>query len=364
MTGNDHWSSDQHSHGSPTVPHGQFTAPAEIPEPGVVVPITVWRLDDDDETATDPGAGFASRLARRLVLTYTRQGETVVDFDADQHLRDAATTASRSYLAIARPGELADLDTITDPVSLVIVRWPRQTPSPTAASVADLFTACRLMMSADTCAIAAVSSAEPGQPGTVYAEHLAELLPAARAAGLIHVLQIVAVSRAGDGDQFLYYATRAEADAARRDGQAVPDGPAYHIDLLLFTTSQFPASERDPSTRDRDPNRSRTRRRSSAGHLPEVAEGRGVRASTGPVESSYPPAAVGRPEPLPLNVRIERVVIDGPDAEELPGRTPDSCLPSPRSVPGSTPSEPTGRQRPAGPETPRPQAGSITAGRR
>jgi hypothetical protein len=240
MTGNDHRSSDQHCHNSPTDRHDQLAAPADITEPDAVVPITVWRLDDrdGDEPATDPGAGLASRLARRLVLTYTRQGETVVDFDADRHLRDAATTSSRSYLAIDRPGELADLDTITDPVSLVIVRWPRQTPARTAASVADLFTACRLMMSADTCAIAAVSSAEQGQPGTAYAEHLAELLPAAQAAGLIHILQIVAVSGTGDGDQFLYYATRAEADAARSSGRAAPDGPAYHIDLLVFTTTR------------------------------------------------------------------------------------------------------------------------------
>ena len=240
MTGNDHRSSDQYPFDSLTDLRDGIPAPADVTEPGAVVPITVWRLDDreGDETATDPGDGFASRLARRLVLTYTRQGETVVDFDADRHLRDAAMAASRSYLAIARPGELADLDTITDPVSLVIVRWPRQTTSRTAASVTDLFTACRLMMSAETCAIAAVSSTEPGQPGTVYVEHLAELLPAARAVGLVHVLQIVAVSGAGDGDQFLYYATRAEADAAWRDGQAVPDGPAHHIDLLVFATNQ------------------------------------------------------------------------------------------------------------------------------
>ncbi|MGI5185509.1 hypothetical protein ACQEVZ_55630 [Dactylosporangium sp. CA-152071] len=240
MTGNDHRSSDQNSHDSPTDPHDPFTVPADVTEPVVVVPITVWRLDDrdGDQPATDAGAGFASRLARRLVLTYTRQGETVVDFDADRHLRDATTAASRSYLAIARPGELPDLDTITDPVSLVIVRWPRQNPTRTAASVADLFTACRLIMNADTCAIAAVSSAEPGQPGTVYAEHLAQLLPAAQAAGLTHVLQIVAVNGPGTGDQFLYYATRAEADAARSNDQNIPDGPTYHIDLLVFTADQ------------------------------------------------------------------------------------------------------------------------------
>jgi hypothetical protein len=226
-----------HRPAPPPLTHRE-SAPADITEPGAIVPITVWRLDsrDGDEPATDPGAGFASRLARRLVLTYTRQGETVVDFDADRHLRDAATASSRTYLAIIHPGELADLDAIIDPVSLVIVRWPRQTPARTAASVGDLFTACRLLMSADTCAIAAVSAAEPGQPGTAYAQHLAELLPAAQAAGLTHVLQIVAVNGSGNGDQFLYYATRAEADAARHTGRAIPDGPIYHIDLLVFAT--------------------------------------------------------------------------------------------------------------------------------
>jgi hypothetical protein len=240
MTGNHHWSSDRRSHDSTTDPYGPFTAVADTTQPGAVVPITVWRLDDrdGDQPATDPGAGFASRLARRLVLTYTSQGETVVDFDADRHVRDAATAVSRSYLAITHGGELADLDTITDPVSLVIVRWPRQTPIRTAASVADLFTACRLIMSADTCAIAAVSSAEPGQPGAVYAEHLAQLLPAAKAACLTHVLQIVAVNGPGTGDQFLYYATRAEADAARTNDSNLPDGPTYHIDLLVFTAGQ------------------------------------------------------------------------------------------------------------------------------
>jgi Phage integrase family len=51
------------------------------------VPITVWRLDDrdDGESATEPGAGFASRLARRLVGFYIRHGETIIDVDHDHH---------------------------------------------------------------------------------------------------------------------------------------------------------------------------------------------------------------------------------------------------------------------------------------
>jgi hypothetical protein len=240
MTGNDPWFSDQHSHDSFTDPRDPFTAPADATEPGALVPITVWRLDDrcGDQPATHPGAGFASRLARRLVLTYTRQGETVVDFDADQQLREAASATCRSYRAVTRPGDLADLDTSISSVGLVMVRWPRPAPTRTMASVGDLFTACRLMMSADACAIAAVSSPEPGQPGTVYAEHLAQLLPAAQAAGLRHVLQIVAVHGPGPGDQFCFYATRAEADAARTHHENLPSGLIYHIDLLVFTAGE------------------------------------------------------------------------------------------------------------------------------
>ncbi|MFV2022980.1 hypothetical protein [Micromonospora sp. LOL_023] len=97
------------------------------------------------------------------------------------------------------------------------------------------------MMAADTCAIAAVSSAAPGRAGTTYAEHLGELLPAARAAGLTHILQIVAVTGPGNGDQFLYYATRAEADAARYAWPAGAGAESYHVDLLVFTNQRTAA---------------------------------------------------------------------------------------------------------------------------
>lgn len=201
------------------------------------VPIAVWRLDDrdDDALTTDPGARLAPRLAKRLVLVYTQRGDAVVDFDSDPHLQTASANTFRSYLSITDPGEVADLDSLAEPASLVVLRWPPRHAVRTPASIADLFAACRLIMTADTCAIAAVSSAAPGQPGTTYAEHLGELLPAARAAGLTHVLQIVVVNGPGNGDQFVYYATRAEAEAARQDWPASGGGPSYHVDLLVFT---------------------------------------------------------------------------------------------------------------------------------
>jgi hypothetical protein len=201
------------------------------------VPIAVWRLDDRDdaELAVASDSRPASRLAQRLILVYTGRGDAVIDFDNDPHLEHASTYASRSYLSITDPSEVADLDTLTEPVSLVVLRWPPRHTTRTPASITDLFAACRLIMTADTCAIVAVSSAAPGEPGTTYAEHLDELQPAAHAAGLTHILQIVAVTGPSDGDEFLYYASQAEAEAARQGWPAGDNRPSCSVDLLVFT---------------------------------------------------------------------------------------------------------------------------------
>ncbi|PZG23858.1 hypothetical protein C1I95_02210 [Micromonospora craterilacus] len=73
-----------------------------------------------------------------------------------------------------------------------------------AASITDLFAACRLIMTADTCAVVVASSAAPGEPGTTSANLLDEMPPAARAVGLTHVLRIVAVTAPGGSDEVLY----------------------------------------------------------------------------------------------------------------------------------------------------------------
>jgi hypothetical protein len=203
---------------------------------GGEVPIAVWRLDDrDDGLTTDPSGHLASRLAQRLVLVYTRRGEAVVDFDSDPNLQAATTQTSRAYLSVTHPAVVAELDALTEPVSLIVLRWPPRHATRTPAGITDLFAACRLIMTADTCAVAAVGSAEPGQAGTTYAQHLAELLPAAKAAGLTHVLQIIAVAGPGGGDQFVYYASPTEAESARQDQPADDGAPSSCIDLVVFT---------------------------------------------------------------------------------------------------------------------------------
>lgn len=196
------------------------------------IPIAVWRLTarDDSAPAADPGALLATRLARRLVLVYTRHGDVVIDFDGNPHLQTATTYAGRSYILITDTSKIAEFDGLSAPISLVVLRWPPRVVA--AADLRDLFAACRLIMTAETSAIAIVSSSAPGQPGTTYAEHIAELLPAARAADLTHVLQIVAVTSRHDGDEFLYYATPAEAEAARQRQPA----DRYHVDLLVFAS--------------------------------------------------------------------------------------------------------------------------------
>jgi hypothetical protein len=114
----------------------------------------------------------------------------------------------------------------------VVWRWPRPSAWPTKPTT--LFAACRLIMAGDGCVVAAVRSAEPGQPGVVsHAEHTARLLPAAEDAGFRHVLQIVAVGGDDAGDQFVYYVTNDEAAHAASDPAA--GRRVCHIDLLAFT---------------------------------------------------------------------------------------------------------------------------------
>ncbi|GAA3783201.1 hypothetical protein GCM10022225_84340 [Plantactinospora mayteni] len=290
------------------------------------VPIAVWRLDDrdDDASTTDPNARLASRLAQRLILVYTRRGDAVIDFDSDTHLQTASANTFRSYLPITEPGDVADLNSLAEPVSLVVLRWPPQHTDRTRASIADLFGACRLIMTADTCAIAAISSAAPDQPGTTYAEHLNELLPAARAAGLTHVLQIVAVTGPGNGDQFVYYATRAEAEAARQDRPTGHRDQSFHVDLMVFTAPGVATAESNPTPADRDPQRLTRQRHDNSRDVTRIAEIDVATRSTDDGESSY--GAAAPTSPTSRNDRNES------QSEVRAERTPNPCPPYPRST--------------------------------
>jgi hypothetical protein len=95
-----------------------------------------------------------------------------------------------------------------------------------------MFRASRLIASRDATIVAAVRPI-PDQGQGTFADHEQQLRRAAQAAGLRHVLQIVAVSAPGDGDQYLYNCTATEA--IREAEAATGRGPALHIDLRVFT---------------------------------------------------------------------------------------------------------------------------------
>ena len=96
------------------------------------------------------------------------------------------------------------------------------------------------MMSGDACVIAAVRPGNSAEPGATFADHERALRSAAEGAGFAHVLQIVAVSAPGDGDQFLYYATVTEAIHAANEAAATTGGQVLHIDLMVFAARAFP----------------------------------------------------------------------------------------------------------------------------
>ena len=69
---------------------------------GHQIPIIVWRTRNVSPDASSASAGVTQRLADGILSVYTRQGDAVVDFDADPHLRNAAH-ARRSHLSRHHP---------------------------------------------------------------------------------------------------------------------------------------------------------------------------------------------------------------------------------------------------------------------
>ncbi|WP_426502836.1 hypothetical protein ACPPVO_35060 [Dactylosporangium sp. McL0621] len=228
-----------------TAPHRPTEGPDNATLTGGSVPIAVWRLDnrDDPAAALAPDTRFASRLASRLVLVYTDHGGAIVDFTQDPQFAYATAQARRAYIPFGDTATVADPDAMAT-VGLIVVSWPPRPAIPTTRGAADLFAACRRIMTADTWLIAAVRSALPGQPGATFAEHAGTLLPASSEAGLAPVLQIVAVPTDGEGDAFLYHATDAEAEAARQRQPARHTGASQHVDLLVFRNTRIPGGSK------------------------------------------------------------------------------------------------------------------------
>ena len=192
------------------------------------VPITVWRVADPDDPYRHDVDGLTGRTAQLLVALYTRPGDTIVSLGDDPAIAGAAGAGGCRYLPVDAAHRLADLDHVFGAVRLLILRWPpaihaaEQSVDPEA--MVDLFTACRVLLAADGYTIVAVPPAV-----AEHVEHLWQLLPAARRAGLGWVEQIVAVTAAIDGDHLAVPAAPTDRSALR-----LADDLSVHIDLYVF----------------------------------------------------------------------------------------------------------------------------------
>jgi hypothetical protein len=197
------------------------------------VPITVWRVaDDNDPYGHHHSDGLTGRTAQLLVGLYTRVGDTIVSLGHDPAIAGAAGAGGRRYLPVDAAHRLADLDHVPGTVQLIMLPWPPAAQDSTGPSgpaiggeaMVDLFTACRVLLAADGYTIVAVPPATAAN-----VDHLWQLIPAARTAGLGWVEQIVAITASIDGD-------RLDVPAAPTDRAALrlADDVVVHIDLYVF----------------------------------------------------------------------------------------------------------------------------------
>jgi len=202
------------------------------------VATSLWRLAvRDGDTATTPDdTRFVSRLTRRLVLTHTRHGDAIIDLDGDTALRDAATTTTRTYVALTRPPKIATIDRLIRPATLTILRWPRPGRAATPAEVADLLLACQFITANASSSLAVISPIEAQDTSTTHNPQLGELLDAAAKARFRHEQRILALPSDGDSDSYSYFPNYADADAAlktRRDTNRL----GTRVDVLRLVTS-------------------------------------------------------------------------------------------------------------------------------
>ena len=205
------------------------------------IPIKEWRIND-----TDDGGGLTIRTALLLVALYTRPGDTIVSLGNDPALAGAAGC---KYVPVAHPADLADLDHVAGSVGLIVLRWPppptpnsrrppERRPAAVVSGLADLFTACRLLLNRDGFTIVALT---PAVDGPDYVEQARQLIPAGRQAGLGWLQHIVAITGAGPSSARSGMATRTDWTT----GHPASNTPIA-VDLLVFVIRGFSPSQEEP----------------------------------------------------------------------------------------------------------------------
>jgi hypothetical protein len=232
------------------LPHTS-TDPAATPAVGVThasrdsardtAAVIVWRIAADAAGDTDAAATadagdspLTSRLARHLVAIYSDVHDTVIDFDADVNLRHAAQTTGRHYLAVTDPaGPTAAADQPRQ-AALIMLRWPRPATTTPGQDATSLLSTCQQQHLADDgSTIVVVTAATAGAAGTSYGDHEQVLLPAAEAAGLRHLHDIVPLD-AEDGRDTFTYATTRDTTAPSRDKDSDTPRQTTSTTLVIF----------------------------------------------------------------------------------------------------------------------------------
>jgi hypothetical protein len=131
------------------------------------VPITVWHVP-----APPPGATVSRSLAVRLVHNFTHPAELIVDLTVGPSLASAIIAGKRRG-AYARGG--------SEPAALLVTGWPSD-----EAPAEQFLTDCRRRLRAGGCLAVALPHAHP----PVHAD----LITAAKSAGLAYLQHIVAVT--------------------------------------------------------------------------------------------------------------------------------------------------------------------------
>jgi hypothetical protein len=201
------------------------------------VPVIVWRTTPDEPDATSDtdadDSPLTSRLAHYLVAIYGDVHSTVVDFDADDNLRHAAEATGRRYVPIASQTDPTPITVQRPPAVLIVLRWPRPATTTPAVPAPALLDACQRHLADNGSIVVAITAANAGQPGTTYTEHEQILLPAAKAAGLHHLHDIVPLV-AADGRDAFTYATSHDAMAASCDTNADTVRQTTSTTLVIF----------------------------------------------------------------------------------------------------------------------------------
>jgi hypothetical protein len=205
------------------------------------VPITVWRVADADDPFGHHADVLTGRTAQLLVGLYERVGDTIVSLGDDPAIAGAAGAGGCRYLAVDAAHRLADLDHVAGAVRLIILRWPpaihppRSGTSMDGDAMVDLFTACRVLLATDGYTIVAVPPATAEN-----VQHLWQLVPAARKAGLGWGGKDRRITAAIDGDHLAVPAIPADRATLR-----LADDLVVHVDLYVFVIRTHMAAVAD-----------------------------------------------------------------------------------------------------------------------